>query len=160
MLLMMGEALRFCAVAAAMPDSGFWHLLCHHQEHVDWVGCSLHDLIQPSFSFLVGVALPFSIASRLAKGQAFGQMFGHAAWRSILLILLGVFLRSTGQPQTQTNWTFEDTLSQIGLGYTFLFLLGFRPMRDQWLALGLILVGYWAAFALYPLPSPDFDYAK
>ena len=37
--------------------TGFWELLCHHQSHVEWVGCSLHDLIQPSFSFLVGVAL-------------------------------------------------------------------------------------------------------
>ena len=32
------------------------------RSHVEWVGCSLHDLIQPSFSFLVGVALPFSLA--------------------------------------------------------------------------------------------------
>ena len=37
---------------------------------VEWTGCSLHDLIQPSFSFLVGVALPFSMASRLARGQS------------------------------------------------------------------------------------------
>src|SRR6266487_3146379 len=95
MLLMMGEVLRFCAVAAALPQSGFWHLLCHHQEHVEWVGCSLHDLIQPSFSFLVGVALPFSIASRTARGQSRGAMTWHAAWRSVLLILLGIFLRST-----------------------------------------------------------------
>ena len=160
MFLMMAEVLQCCNVASAVPGSSLWNFLCHHQSHADWTGCSLHDLIQPSFSFLVGVALPFSIASRLAKGQAFGQMFGHAVWRSILLILLGVFLRSTGQQQTQTNWTFEDTLSQIGLGYVFLFLLGFRPMRDQSLALGLILVGYWAAFAFYPLPGPDFDYAK
>ena len=29
-------------------------------------GCSLHDLIQPGFTFLVGVAMPFSIASRSA----------------------------------------------------------------------------------------------
>src|SRR3989441_11091339 len=123
MLLMMGEALRFCAVAAAMPGSGFWHLLCHHQEHVDWVGCSLHDLIQPSFSFLVGVALPFSIASRVARRQTFGWMTLHAFWRALVLILLGVFLRSTHAQQT--NWTFEDTLSQIGLGYGMLFMLGF-----------------------------------
>ena len=27
-------------------------------------------------------------------------------------------------------------------------------------ALGLVLVGYWAAFAIYPLPGPDFDYTK
>ena len=63
-------------------------------------------------------------------------MTAHAFWRALLLIALGVFLRSVGQPQT--NFTFEDTLSQIGLGYGFLFLLGFRPMRDQWMALGII----------------------
>jgi heparan-alpha-glucosaminide N-acetyltransferase len=57
------------------------------------------------------------------------------------------------------NWTFEDTLSQIGMGYGFLFLLGFRPARDHWLAFGAILLGYWAAFALYPAP-PNFDYAS
>jgi predicted acyltransferase len=119
---------------------------------VEWIGCALHDLIQPSFSFLVGVALPFSIANRLARGQAKSGMVRHAIYRALALILLGVFLRS--------SWTFEDTLSQIGLGYVFLFLLGFRPVRDQWLALGALLVGYWAAFALYPLPGPDFDYAK
>src|SRR2546425_9831777 len=151
MLLMMGEALRFCAVAAAMPGSGFWHLLCHHQEHVEWIGCSLHDLIQPSFSFLVGVALPFSIANRMSQGQSRGRMTAHAFWRALLLILLGVFLRSTGS--SQTYWTFEDTLTQIGLGYGVLFLLGFRPARDQWIAFSLLLVGYWAAFALYPLPE-------
>ena len=33
-------------------------------------------------------------------------------------------------------------------------------MRDQWIALAAVLVGYWAAFALYPLPPADFDYAK
>ena len=52
--LMMGEALHFCGVAAAYPASAFWAFLCHHQDHVPWVGCSLHDLIQPGFSFLVG----------------------------------------------------------------------------------------------------------
>jgi predicted acyltransferase len=113
-------------------------------------------MIQPSFSFLVGVAVPFSIASRLARGQKFGWMLAHAAWRALLLILLGVFLRSAGSKQTY--WTFEDTLSQIGFGYVFLFLLGFVRLRWQFVALVLILVGYWAAFAFYPAPGPDFDY--
>jgi heparan-alpha-glucosaminide N-acetyltransferase len=158
MLLMLGEVLKFCAVAAAVPASGVWAFLCHPQSHALWRGCSLHDLIQPSFSFLVGVALPFSIASRQARGQSKTRMTAHAFWRALVLILLGIFLRSLGD--SQTYFTFEDTLTQIGLGYGFLFLLGFRPARDQWIALGLILVGYWAAFALYPLPSATFDYAK
>ena len=70
MFLMMAEVLSFCQVAARLPGNRFWELLCHHQSHVEWVGCSLHDLIQPSFSFLVGVALPFSLAGRLARGQS------------------------------------------------------------------------------------------
>ena len=159
MFLMMGEVLNFCRVAsnleAAGTPSSLWNFLCHHQEHVDWVGCVLHDLIQPSFSFLVGVALPFSIASRTARGQSRGQMLLHALWRSLLLVLLGVFLRSTGS--NHTNWTLEDTLSQIGLGYTFLFLLGWTSRKTQWLAFGAILVGYWAAFVAYRPPA-DLDY--
>lgn len=157
MFLMMAEVLSLGAVSRALPDSAFWKFLAHHQSHVPWIGCSLHDLIQPSFSFLVGVALPFSLASRLARGQSRAQMLLHAAWRATLLVLLGVFLRSIGRPLT--NWTFEDTLSQIGLGYVFLFLLGQRTVRVQWAALGLILIGYWVMFALYS-PPPDFAYPK
>jgi heparan-alpha-glucosaminide N-acetyltransferase len=158
MLLMMGEVLEFWKMARAFPDSGFWRFLAYHQTHTEWIGCSLHDMIQPSFSFLVGAAMPFSLASRAARGQSRSLMAWHAMWRSLLLILLGVFLRSIGRPQTY--WTFEDTLSQIGLGYCFLFLLGFRSVRWQWAALGLILAGYWAAFALDPAPPADFDYAR
>jgi heparan-alpha-glucosaminide N-acetyltransferase len=160
MFLMMAEVLRLSRVARALPESGFWKFMSEQQSHVEWVGCSLHDLIQPSFSFLVGVALPYSIASRAARGQSGVAMMGHALWRALLLILLGVFLRSTGQNTTATNWTFEDTLTQIGLGYGFLFALGFRSVRVQWIALGVLLVGYWAAFASYPLPDATFDYAK
>ena len=48
-------------------------------------------------------------------------------------------------------------MTQIGLGYGFLFLLGARPVRLQWLAGELLLLGYFAAFAMFPLPGPDFD---
>jgi predicted acyltransferase len=156
MFLMMAEALRLCAVAKAVPGSAVWTFLCHHQSHVEWTGCVLHDLIQPSFSFLVGVALPFSLTSRKARGQSEAKMAAHAVWRSLVLVFLGVFLRSVGREQT--NFTFEDTLSQIGLGYTFLFLLGLRAVWVQLAALAAILVGYWALFAAYPLPGPDFSY--
>jgi hypothetical protein len=145
-------------VSRNLPESGFWRFLDLHQSHVQWVGCVLHDMIQPSFSFLVGVALPFSIAARSSKGPSRGQMTLHALGRALILILLGVALRSTGA--TQTRWTFEDTLSQIGLGYGVLFVLGWQSVRAQWIAFITILVGYWAAFAVYPLPGPDFDYAK
>lgn len=154
----MAEVLRFAQVAESFPNSSFWAFLDFQQSHVPWVGCSLHDLIQPSFSFLVGVALPYSIASRASQEQSTAVMWMHTLRRSLILVLLGVFLRS--MHASQTNFTFEDTLSQIGLGYPILFALAFATERIQWSVLILILFTYALAFALYPLPGPYFDWAE
>lgn len=158
MLLMMGEVLRFAEVAQSFPNSHLWRLLAFNQSHVEWAGMSLHDMIQPSFTFLVGVALPYSLRSRQRKGESFRHMLAHTIWRSFLLIALGFLLRSTHSPST--NFTFEDTLTQIGLGYTFAFLLTFVRPHWQWTAFGIILFTYWLAWALYPAPGANFPYAS
>jgi predicted acyltransferase len=158
MLLMMAEVLSFHSVSEAIAGNSFWHFISFNQSHVDWVGCSLHDMIQPSFTFLVGVVLPFSIAGRKSKGLSFGAILKHTLIRSLILVCLGIFLRSIHSKQT--NFTFEDTLTQIGLGYTFLVILSFYSQRIQLVGLILILAGYWLAFALYPLPNATFDYSS
>lgn len=161
MLLMMAEVLQLSHVAAAYPSSVFWTVLAYNQTHVEWFGCSLHDTIQPGFSFLVGAALPYSLASRMAKGAQFAELFGHVLWRSLALVALGVFLRS--MDHSMTYFTFEDTLSQIGLGYPLLFLIAFysaQPERMKWVwaALAVILAGYWMLWALYPPATANFDW--
>lgn len=157
MLLMMGEVLQFYRTSLSYPGNLFWKVLGWNQSHVQWAGMSLHDTIQPGFTFLVGVALPYSLRSRRRKGESFNHMLLHTLWRSLILVALGIFLRSTDSPMT--NFTFEDTLTQIGLGYTFAFLLSFARPRWQWIAFSAILVGYWLAWALYPAPGPGFDWA-
>ena len=157
MFLMMAEILKFTAVSKAIPGNEAWAFLAGLQTHVEWIGCSLHDLIQPSFSFLVGVSLPYSIAARMARGQSKLVMTLHAFWRAFILVALGIILRSIWN--TTPDYGFTDTLSQIGLGYGFLFLLGFRPVRDQWIAVGLILAGYWLFFVQHSVPGPDFNWA-
>jgi predicted acyltransferase len=156
MFLMLAEAMRLWTLHEAYPTSALWSFVAYHTTHVPWQGCSLHDLIQPAFSFLAGASLPFSIASRKAKGESFARMLVHAVRRSLILIFLGIFLRSMDRPMTY--WTFEDTLTQIGLGYPLLFLLAFASRRVQVAAFLALLVGFWAAFVLYPLPPPGFDY--
>jgi predicted acyltransferase len=156
MLLMMAEVLSLQDVAKALPDSTFWQFIGFNQSHVAWTWLSLHDMIQPSFTFLVGVVLPYSIASRKNKGASFGNILGHTIKRSFILIFLGIFLRS--MHSEQTYWTFEDTLTQIGLGYTFLVLISLYSQRVQIGMLVFILGAYWLAFALYPLPGADFNY--
>ncbi len=157
MLLMMGEVLRFAEVSRAFPASTFWRILAWNQTHVEWAGMSLHDTIQPGFTFLAGVSLPYSIRSRMRKGDSFPRMLFHTILRSIVLIALGIFLRSTDGPITY--FTFEDTLTQIGLGYTFAFLLAFARPRWQWIATASILFAYWLAWALYPAPGANFNWA-
>src|SRR3954454_15202254 len=49
-------------------------------DHAQWVGCSLWDLIQPAFTFIVGAAIPFAIRRRLQEGQSSGQVFRHVLW--------------------------------------------------------------------------------
>jgi heparan-alpha-glucosaminide N-acetyltransferase len=157
MFLMLAEVMRLWTLHEAFPSSWFWSIVAFNTQHVDWQWLSLHDLIQPAFSFLAGASLPFSIASRRGKGESFGKMLRHAVRRSLILIFLGIFLRSMGSHQTY--WTFEDTLTQIGLGYTFLFLLTFTSRRVQVAVFAAILVLFWAAFVVYPAPPASFDYA-
>jgi predicted acyltransferase len=157
MFLMAAEALQLSHVARAFPTNPVWQFLAFNQSHVQWVGMSLHDTIQPAFTLMVGIALPYSLRSRQRKGQSFQRMLAHTILRSFILISLGILLRSL--PGTTPNFTFEDTLTQIGLGYTFAFLLAFTRQRTQIIALVSILFAYWLAWALYPAPGPAFDYA-
>src|SRR5262245_56400032 len=113
MLFMASEILRIPQAARKFPDSAVGRFLASTMDHREWVGCAPWDLIQPCFMFMVGVALPYSIARRTAKGESFGRQFGHSVLRAFVLIALGIFLRS--QTRSQTYFTFEDVLTQIGL---------------------------------------------
>ncbi len=158
MLLMMAEVLSLSRLAKAFPEVPWIKFLAFQQSHVEWRGCTLHDMIQPSFSFLVGVSLIFSFANRQKRGESYLFSLFHATWRALLLVFLGIFLRSVGRPQA--NYTFEDTLTQIGLGYLPLFLIASGSKRFWSAALVAILVGYWILFAIHPLPGPDFEYVQ
>ena len=55
------------------------------------------------------------------QGAIVRRMFGHAVYRAIVLVMLGVFLYSNGR--NQTNFVFKNVLAQIGLGYIFVSAL-------------------------------------
>ncbi len=156
MFLMLAELMHLNHLAAVFPGYPVLEWLRFHTSHVAWEGCSLHDLIQPGFTFLVGVAMPFSIASRLRQGGATWRLIAHAAWRSLMLIALGIVLRSLGSEQTY--FTFEDTLTQIGLGYFVAFCVALLSRPYQMTALVLVLVGFWGLYAVLPAPPADFNY--
>ncbi|MBI1345613.1 DUF5009 domain-containing protein [bacterium] len=155
MICLAANGFGIAATAKHFPESTAWQTLAYQFEHVPWVGCAFWDLIQPSFMFMVGVSLPFSLTKRRTEGASVYSLWGHAIFRAVFLVLLGIVLRSNGRDQT--NFTFMDVVSQIGLGYVFLFLMAWWPRWVQWIAATAILAGYWAWFATYPLPPADVN---
>jgi len=129
------------------PDSWFWSVLKYQGSHVEWVGCGYWDLIQPSFMFMVGLSMAYSYLKRQREGHSYRRMLGHAITRSFILIFLGIFLTSRGP---LTNWSMMNVLTQMGLGYTFLFLLWQKTVRTLAITAGTILLSTWLLYVLYP----------
>jgi predicted acyltransferase len=158
-MILMASAGFGLARVAKLPqfkEDSLWQFLGYQTGHAEWVGCAFWDLIQPAFMFMVGVAMPYSYAARQARGESPARQALHAAWRSLALILLGMFLISNWA--TETQFSFTTVLPQIGLGYFFVFLLMGRGPKVQALAAAGILVATWLLFVLYPAPGPDFDW--
>lgn len=157
MLMMVSAGFGIVELGHAAPDSG-WAKASWLVTHVEWVGCSPWDLIQPAFMFMVGLALPYSYLRRRARGQSFLGMSWHALSRSLLLIVLGVVL-ATRLTDSQTNWQFTNVLAQIGLGYFFLFLLWRLGPEYEVSAIILILIGYGIYFYAHPIDLGQVDLA-
>jgi len=157
MLFMASGGLGLAQVAKQHPGSRLWQCIAYHTSHAAWVGGGAWDMIQPSFMFMVGMAVPFSLARRTAEGQTATVRLLHAAWRAAVLVALGVFLASNGKKQP--DWIFPNVLAQIGLGYVFLVALAGRGWRVQCAVMAAIAAGCWAAFAWHPLPAADIDLA-
>jgi heparan-alpha-glucosaminide N-acetyltransferase len=159
MLAMASSGFAFSVIARRpeYKDSALWKFLAYQFDHVEWTGCGFWDLIQPSFMFMVGVAIPYSYAARKAKGESEGHVWFHTVLRAFVLVALGVFLASSGAEQKQTNFLFTNVLAQIGLGYCFVFALHGKCLKVQMAMLAAILAGYWLLFALFPLPPEGFD---
>src|ERR1700761_3782855 len=61
-------------------------------KHADWNGWTPTDLVFPTFLFLVGIAIVFSTASRMARGEAKSGLLIHAFRRAAILFALGIFI--------------------------------------------------------------------
>lgn len=139
---------------ARTPDSRFWQIVQFQFTHTEWVGGSFWDMIQPSFMYMVGVSMAYSYVQRMARGDSWWKMFAHATKRSLLLCVLGIFLISNGE---ETEWSLMNVLTQIGLGYSLLFLLWQKSLRRQILVGLTILAGVWLAYACYPTTGIDMS---
>jgi predicted acyltransferase len=114
---------------------------------VPWEGCTFWDLIQPSFMFIVGAAMPFAFAKRQQRGETWGQQLIHAARRSLLLLAIGIFLDVYSQGYFAVQ--FIRVLQQIAVGYFLAFFVIHLGPRVQAAAAVLLLVVHTLAYLLW-----------
>jgi predicted acyltransferase len=113
--------------------------LADQLEHRVWAGCTLWDLIQPSFMFIVGTSMGFSFIRRTAQGQTWAEQYRTLSVRCLMLCLIGFLLDSYGQPAITIQ--FMRVLQQIALASLVAFLfVGKTPMVQlRWAFLILVL---------------------
>lgn len=141
----------------ALRSDPFWGSVAPWFDHVPWEGCVFWDLIQPAFMFMVGVAMPFALASRAERGAAFGDNLRHVAVRAFRLVLLSQVLISVSG--NKLSFQLINVLSQIAFTYFLCFWIMQLRQSRQVIAAALILAGHWALFAIFPGPEGPFSKA-
>lgn len=103
--------------------------------HGVWFELYFWDLIQPFFMFIVGVAMPFSVKKRMARGQSRKQLLNHALIRSFWFLVFGFMLGATENAYFLTN-----ILPQLAFTYPIAFLLVHKKIKWQLLISFVVIV--------------------
>lgn len=125
-------------------------------DHVAWVGCVLWDLIQPAFTFIVGVAMPFAFARRMEMGATREELMKHVAWRAFVLLVLSNVLSNWGAAGG-LRFQFINVLCQIAFSYVLCALIWQLQFRWQVVAAGAMMVFHHLLFVLFPGPEGPFS---
>lgn len=133
----------------------FWSLkgipawLEHARADQDFLGFS--DIIFPCFLFIVGMAIPYAIRNRLAKGETPAKILLHIALRSAALLIMGFFTVNIGRLNQSASGISRE-------GFEILMVIGFfliwnvYPRSEGWkkfLFQGLQVLGILILLALF-----------
>ncbi len=122
-----------------------WAWLSRQVDHAAWEGCTFWDLIQPAFTFMVGVAMPFAFARRLAEGAKTWGVFRHVAWRALILIALSNIYSNWGSSRGHLSFQLINVLCQIAFGYMLCYWIMRLSFKYQVLTAVAMLAGYWGS---------------
>jgi predicted acyltransferase len=142
------------ALMILVNDAGDWGHVFPQLDHAEWNGWTLTDLVFPTFLFLMGVSLLFSLEAREARGNCKKTLTGHLFSRSGKIILLDLALAYFPRMHWHGLRLF-GVLTRIGLCSLFagLILLLTRKAKVLTGIVVLLLVGYWLLMRHVPVPG-------
>lgn len=167
------DTFRGITIAGMMlvNNPGSWSKVYPPLLHAEWHGCTPTDWVFPFFLFIVGVAIPYAIGSRIAKGHTTQAISRKIIRRTLLIIGIALFLSAfpfgrlvveevdgikslIWQGRDWNYLRFPGVLQRIALVYcvaAFLFLYT-RWQVQLWTGIGLLLL-YWFLMTVVPVPG-------
>jgi predicted acyltransferase len=134
---------------------GSWSHVYPPLLHAEWDGFTPTDLVFPAFLFIAGTAMTFSLSKNLGDNRPTAKVYWRIFRRCLLLFTLGVFLNTLNLVLgLHDNLRLLGVLQRIGLAY-FLAAIAVLNLskRTLWMLSAAILLGYWAALMLIPVPG-------
>lgn len=141
------------------PIERFFIFISNQLHHTVWNGFSFYDVIFPLFIFIAGVSMPFSYGKKLKqpvinKSGIKKDIYRSLIKRTIILILLGMIVNGALQFSGYENTRFASVLGRIALSCFFAAIIYLNcELRMQITWFLAILLGYWAAMMLIPVPG-------
>ncbi len=124
-------------------------------DHVPWQGLNFYDVIWPLFMFIMGAAIPLSVANRRARDATDRSLLLHAVRRALIMFALGMI--------TQGNLLLFDlskfrpcysVLHGLAAGYLIATIVVLK-VKEKWYTavIAAFLLVYWALIMLIPVPG-------
>jgi predicted acyltransferase len=155
-------------------DPGTWSAIFPPLEHAAWDGWTPTDLIFPFFLFIVGITTYLSMSARRARGDNDAALVKQILRRGIIIYLLGFAMAmfpfyQWGTIDSLPNATGWDriifriehvrilgVLPRIAIVYICAGLLTLKTtLKQQVIIIGTLLLGYWFAMTLIPVPGEN-----
>lgn len=140
------------ALMIVVNTPGSWETIYAPFRHAEWHGFTITDLVFPTFLFVVGNAMSFSL--RKMEQQDSSMFLGKVLKRTALIFLIGLFLNAYPFISfSEGAYALKDlsalrimgVLQRIALCYGFAALIiHFFKIRGAIIFSVLALLGYWA----------------
>jgi predicted acyltransferase len=121
--------------------------------HTKWNGLTFTDLIAPVFLFIVGVSIALAYSKKRNEKEGKPALYRKIIIRSIKIFAIGMFLNMLPHFDL-SNLRYTGTLHRIAIVFLTCALLFLNTSWKQQVITGtFLLVGYWLAMTLIPIPG-------
>jgi predicted acyltransferase len=122
---------------------GIFKTLGDQLHHVKWAGFAAYDLIFPLFMFIVGVAIPYSLMTKIQKGTSSKLIYQRIIRRFIILFIFGIIYNQYWL-NDWANPRIASVLGQIAFAYFIASIIFMQTQKLKYIIIWTtgILVGY------------------